>query len=1195
LPHMDLRASTINHNSYLVLRLRFDRLRPMAQRPFRTFPQRFDLKEMEGPRSASFQQPEDAFQALVGDWALTVDPSAQVTPTVGADGRIDIWIERVIKRPPTLQTAPTPFIMECKWHDESSSRVSKNILGGWARVATVLRKQAANGWPDRYAPWARARGYVYCMSATLSHELSRQDLKAEIEKFFGELPAPHRPPIEWVEVLDWQNLRAAFDELANLRDGWLGVGIDAIQTQATFEAGLTGFRSFLSEATLPFVPPPSTSLLHPRCLLKQLETLANERGLLLVGPGGVGKTRTAFEAARLAAAEGWRVLHALPPAQLTADDIAAAALPATESAPALIIIDYLEQFQALSLDALRRVVGESVRRGGRIAFLGLARPRAAQQHESDWPTFFTRLNFSNDDQRQNAIIESIIRSATPETSRRYGPEAVRAVLGRRPIIALLIAREIERRQRSSGWADISLLLNEARDRPGDLGIWLRSRLQEDGLIAEKPGSTGRFLPDLAEPEPEIVGAAAALAVAPLASWKISPVVTLALDCASTDPRPNAIKDQLIRLGWLERDGDFLRTAHDVVADEVLLQCLFDRQANRFRPRVLPNLLQPSFADPRVFGRLANSLARAVGVLDEDVLNQIERAVNEWISAHVQQLGATLLAGQSDSVGYALGAILGSPLFSDAAIRNWEQLVAPWLNRYGETFEARHLLGRALEIASAHREVLWPPAMAWLGQHGETPEASHILEPVLRGAASEQEAGEAIRAGFTWLDHDEHGTLPEAQFVLAPLLGRDDLGEDASRAIRAGFTWLDHAEHGTLPEAGFVLAPLLGRDDLGEDASRAIRAGFTWLDHAEHGTLPEARFVLGPLLGRDDLGEDASRAIRAGFTWLDHDEHGTLPEARFVLAPLLARDDLGEDASRAIRAGFTWLGHDMQATTAFASHVIPRLLHRSDLTGEEREYAIVAALNWIDSDNNSLTANASHVLKGLMSLGPHPSIEPLRVDRAACAWIRDHWRDNEADFLINRVLRRPVLADAEWRQVAARALRRVKHHTSAEGTADTLCAMLSRADLFRRRSLDYLVRRFLSLSGAGHAQSARLATRARKALSHWVTALALHPPCQLGIALSDLIAYLEKHWDNRYPRSNGYLLSPLLPLVHRSGTSEDKARVEALIVRLLECLRGDASTETAFSLSNIGLLNAGAWSDFETGRSVLARLGIIGKL
>ena len=157
----------------------------------RAFPQSFSLISMDGSRRDHFadQKPEVGFQALVGDWLLSVDPHAVAPPTVGADGRIDIYVRSLPPSPPPLLSkAAGPLIVECKWHDSSSPQCWDNVKRGWANVASALTKAAEAGWRDRYEPWKTAKAYLYCLSVTCPDPQARLSLEAEIKTFFTSKP-----------------------------------------------------------------------------------------------------------------------------------------------------------------------------------------------------------------------------------------------------------------------------------------------------------------------------------------------------------------------------------------------------------------------------------------------------------------------------------------------------------------------------------------------------------------------------------------------------------------------------------------------------------------------------------------------------------------------------------------------------------------------------------------------------------------------------------------------------------------------------------------------------------------------------------------------------------------------------------------------------------------------------------------------
>ena len=588
-------------------------------------------------------------------------------------------------------------------------------------------------------------------------------------------------------------------------------------------ASLTGFRRYLRPEVLPFVAPEEGANTQPEAILSRLETLAGSGGVLLKGVGGVGKTRTALEVGHRAEAKGWRVLHALPGEPgVTVEEIGEVLL--SGSAPTLLVFDYLDQMPNLDLGSLLgRLLPEAKRRGIRLALLANMRPAALRQRNGARETLFKKENWLSLEpsaQQKLQINGSVLDRLAPRTVRLLGKERVRELCGTRPILALFIAVELERRALagSLAWAV------GANMRGGDLLGWLRRRMVEDKLVVEEGMD---FLPP--EPTPQLIAAAAMLAAAPLVREAMEEVGrTASREAGGTEARlAEKALAGLLQLGWLEDIGQELVAAHDVVADEVLAQVLWDQVDDNLREEVLPWCLAPARGCARVLGRYATALSRLLGAEETKADAALGARANEWLRNEAAGLGQTLAAAEASESAYALGALVSLPIWAGELVANWHPLVAPWLASHGLHPAARHLLYKGLRsIPTNAAPDLLDAAMAWCPRY---------------------------------LD------LSIASYGLGPLLGRDDLGGHAAKAIDLALGWLERFQQA--PESRFVLQHLLERTDLGEQAPQAIERALGWLENFHQA--PESRFVLQRLLERTDLGEQAPQAMERALGWLEN--------------------------------------------------------------------------------------------------------------------------------------------------------------------------------------------------------------------------------------------------------------------------------------------------------------------------------------
>ncbi|WP_411875285.1 hypothetical protein [Vulcanococcus limneticus] len=802
-------------------------------------------------------------------------------------------------------------------------------------------------------------------------------------------------------------------------------------------ASLTGFRRYLRPEMLPFVAPEEGANTKPEAILSRLEALAGSGGVLLKGVGGVGKTRTALEVGHRAEAKGWRVLHALPGEPgVTVEEIGGVLL--SGSAPTLLVFDYLDQMPNLDLGSLLgRLLPEAKCRGIRLALLANMRPAALRQRNGARETLFKKENWLSLEpsaQQKTQINDSVLDRLAPQAVRLLGKERVRELCGTRPILALFIAEELERRALagSLAWAI------RANMRGCDLLGWLRRRMVEDKLVVEEGMD---FLPP--EPSPQLIAAAAMLAAAPLVREAMVEVGRSASrEAGGTEDRlAEKTLAGLLQLGWLEDIGLELVAAHDVVADEVLAQVSWDQVDDNLREWVLPWCLAPARGCARVLGRYATALSRLLGAEETKADAALGAGANQWLREEAAGLGQALAAAEASESANALGALVSLPIWAGESVANWHPLVVPWLASHGLHPAARHLLYKGLRtIPTNAAPDLLDAAMTWCPRYLDLSLASYVLGPLLGRNDLGRHTAKAIELALGWLER-----FPQAEesvYVIQSLLGRAELADCEPEAIDFALGWLECFHQA--PEARFVLRPLLERKDLGEQATQAVERALGWLECFHQA--PEAGFVLQPLLERKDLGEQAPQAVERALGWLESFHQA--PEARYVLQPLLQRTDLGGHKLRLIQIAMIWLSRFRK--TYGADLVLEALMGVAD-SGQQADQIFDFSLAWLEIFHQKKSAQflfmlllgcadyRGHAPKAIafamawleqfplhwrakdafekLLLHPDLGSHAPRLTILALAWLEEHKQTKTVKPLIDILLRHPQLSDSDWAHVS----------------------------------------------------------------------------------------------------------------------------------------------------------------------------------
>lgn len=304
----------------------------------------------------------------------------------------------------------------------------------WRAVAKKLEpKLLSNAGRDvegverHYRPWLDTKrpikGYWFCTSAVFQPG-AQTELRQNISAFFVSLAQAH-PSLAHladldVEVFGWNDFEGALNAIPPLNFRWfrqLPIGLRPIRS---LTEGKT-FRRFLDEGTLEFFSREAFNreigfdnqarLADEQTSLSTLLESNDQTGLVLSGPGGVGKTRLAVQLGLAAEQNGWLALQVERTTLPEAIEELARAYPT--SAKVLLIIDYAEA--AGSLFGLAHAM-ERVNRDGKHCFRFVATCRASALSaikEALEDSAYQIIEFSGrrDDRYNNWVVNKILLSA----------------------------------------------------------------------------------------------------------------------------------------------------------------------------------------------------------------------------------------------------------------------------------------------------------------------------------------------------------------------------------------------------------------------------------------------------------------------------------------------------------------------------------------------------------------------------------------------------------------------------------------------------------------------------------------------------------------------------------------------------------------------------------------------------------------
>ncbi|WP_030241568.1 caspase, EACC1-associated type [Streptomyces sp. NRRL S-455] len=937
-----------------------------------------------------------------------------------------------------------------------------------------------------------------------------------------------------------------------------GLGLESLGSvipQENFVGGLGGFEQNLTPECLPYVSPGQDHETERTQLFRRLRESDN-RGVLLVGAAGTGKTRTVLEVGRVALDEGWRVLHLRPGGkEPVTSEIIHRVL--AEDTPVLVVMDYLNHYfrkaedddPPLDLTTLRhQLLPEAHRRGIKVAFIATARPGwLRKMNEIRLYELFDEVDLRQDEEFQRLVAEQALTRLAPTAIERYGVDRMWEICGHRPIIALLVAREVERRVGEGGLGDLTGLRAN-----GELSTWLRNRLEEDDLavVGSEESRPRPTVFDRVSASELLVAAAAAAAACPQEYDEVVATAKAALPRASEDtPEAEVVVETLLDLGWLQRKGpaDTLATAHDIVCDQLVESVILPAGSRSPDRRRTLSLLSGSLTGPRTLGRYATNLARLVNDLAPRPRDAVVELFDRWFADNSSAIGA-VMRRDADAGGYALGALVYGPPWAQAAVRNWQEITGPWFEEYGDQADARHLLHSGLSrLPAENAALLVPGALRWLEEYGWRQDASYVLGPLLSRTELPAELSPYLKNAVGWVNL--HGQSQGAHFVLSALVARDDLTvQQARKAVPAALQWCEHSI--AARQTGTVLQPLLHREDLtAEEAHRVIAAAYAWVGHhitlassskvviallnyanlpreevryaaelalewlEHHGDTRRANLVLHAVLGMRGVGKpQIRRTVTHAVGWLS--PYATEADADFLIGQLLERHDLTpEERENVVGAAERWL--EDYATEKHGDFLIHRLLKRDDLTPEERERVVEFGDRWLGT--HATEVNASFILAGML-IRPDLTVEQVRLAIGqAMSWLELHRHEDEATYVLQHVLKRKDVPAYEARRAATFANEWLSQYKETKGASYVLSVLLARPDLtdVQAEQAVTLAMSWLSVHG--------LVDTADRVLRPLLLRTAL-PPDQVRSAVCRMEQWLEQH---REDTSAGYLLGALL--------------------------------------------------------------------
>ncbi|MGW1801835.1 hypothetical protein ACWCQN_39475 [Streptomyces sp. NPDC001984] len=879
----------------------------------------------------------------------------------------------------------------------------------------------------------------------------------------------------------------ATDELTR-RPEWLRTHDEALT-----HLGAKG--KFLTKDRLPYLPPDPGHKASPGKILTRLTGTSDSvgygtplRGVLLTGPAGAGKTRTCLEVAQRAVDEDWEVFHPRPDTDLRAEQLLDGVREAVSGheGQVLLVLDYVDRYHSLNLRDLAALLDAEAEHGLRISCVASVRPGALKDLANrGYQVLFTLVELSSDEERERTLARHIFERVAKKSLAVLGYERMADLCSTRPVLALLLALELER------LAEARRLDPDASDapRPGVLIDWFEQR-------------TGEEFGQASDPVEPLAATAAALACIDTRDAVERAADTLLRRGTNAPGITGAwVVARLKTHGWLLTTADYpeetLDVFHDIVTDLFLSQtCLPDGYT--FAPNILQELLDALCGDIRSLRRAVGHLNRWGSDLNGTHHGELARACAIWLKVN----SATVLdmARQAPDEGMrTLVSMFSATPWRRAVVDRWNTVVTPWLKGADPARVRTFLTDAALNCGQAPAALL-QAAQGWLARHAaDDPDAIHLVNALAHATTGPNGPTDAYEQYVAapardWLDG--HGTTRDGRILFHTLLRHT--GHRPDIAAHAAHTAVELADDLSQELAtGRLLTTLHRTEHLpATDRAQLAKATHEWL--AKYGTHEQATYVYTATLPSPHLPRVDPIAVSA-LAWLRW--HGDKPDASFVLKALLKTPDLHPDAvRRTVQYAHTWLSDEKNGLDASASFVLAPLLHEATLTAvpESAPKSARAALAWLE--RHPCLQAASFVLSNLLKYHDNATADP------------------DSDIVTNRAFsatRTWLAANDTWHRPLLRAYIAKRSDTQKEQSLEAVDAVLARMRTTPRTELDdsFVLRDLLSLNGLRRDQREEI-------LRHAGSWLEAHPGDPQGSFVLAPYLYRSRHDNSREAHKAG---------------------------------------------------------------------------